>query len=166
MPSWRAACCAFARSREAMAVISHRSPRCIAGITFWTAILATPRTPQRSFGMWNRLSGLVNPQAGTPILQSQYDCPDRDAGVSGYRRGHGCADVHRCADVHQGCRTDLLSPLHRVSPSERHRAHVAAGLQVRAAVGEGYPRGRADAQDAALVCRTALRRLLERRAPG
>src|SRR5579859_699972 len=52
MASLRAACCAFARSREVMAVISHRSPRCMAGMIFWTAILATPRTPQRSFGMW------------------------------------------------------------------------------------------------------------------
>src|SRR5579863_9271161 len=59
MASWRAACCALMGSREAIAVMSHRSPRCMAGMTFWTAILATPSTPQRSLGMWNRFSSLV-----------------------------------------------------------------------------------------------------------
>ena len=34
-------------SRDAIATISQASPFCIAGITFLTAIPATPRTPQR-----------------------------------------------------------------------------------------------------------------------
>ena len=47
MPSSRAAFSALARSREAMAAISVRVPRCMAGMTLTVAILATPRTPQR-----------------------------------------------------------------------------------------------------------------------
>src|ERR1019366_4003986 len=48
MPRAAAACWALGRSREAMAAISHHSPRCMAGMTFFTAILAAPRTPQRT----------------------------------------------------------------------------------------------------------------------
>src|SRR5437763_4719338 len=48
MPSARAASSAFSRLREAMAATSLHSPFCIAGITFRTAILATPRTPHRT----------------------------------------------------------------------------------------------------------------------
>src|SRR6516225_3536649 len=44
-----AASCAFARSREAMAAISLQLPFCIAGITFFTAIPATPSTPHLTF---------------------------------------------------------------------------------------------------------------------
>src|SRR5208337_2318594 len=49
MPSLSAASRALARSREAIAAISDASPRCIAGITFSTAILATPSTPHLTF---------------------------------------------------------------------------------------------------------------------
>src|SRR5215213_10078116 len=47
MPSCAAVACALARSREAIAVISQSVPRCIAGSTFATPILAVLRTPQR-----------------------------------------------------------------------------------------------------------------------
>ena len=49
MPSERAASAALPASREAMATISASVPRCMAGITFFTAIAATPRMPQRTF---------------------------------------------------------------------------------------------------------------------
>src|SRR5215467_1392025 len=48
MPSARAACSAFSRSRDAIAVTSLHSPFCMAGITFLMAILATPSTPHRT----------------------------------------------------------------------------------------------------------------------
>ena len=44
----RAARCALPRSREAIATIWHRVPRCIAGTTFFTAMFAAPRIPQRT----------------------------------------------------------------------------------------------------------------------
>src|SRR5271165_757788 len=46
MPSLPAASRALPASREAIARICETSPRCIAGMTFSTAMLATPRTPQ------------------------------------------------------------------------------------------------------------------------
>src|SRR3989442_2238768 len=48
MPSVRAASSAFSRLREAMAATSIHSAFWIAGITFRVAILATPRTPDRT----------------------------------------------------------------------------------------------------------------------
>src|SRR5262245_13030138 len=48
MPSAVAAASALARSRDAIATISVSDPRCIAGITFFTAMPATPSTPHRS----------------------------------------------------------------------------------------------------------------------
>src|SRR5258708_5704307 len=48
MPSARAASSALWRSREAIAVAALPSPFCIAGMTFLTAIVAAPRTPQRT----------------------------------------------------------------------------------------------------------------------
>src|SRR5215831_3888862 len=45
MPSSSAKRRAFAASLEASASISHHSLPCIAGITFFTAILAVPNTP-------------------------------------------------------------------------------------------------------------------------
>src|SRR6266849_5778238 len=47
MPSCFASACAFARSREAIAVTSQYLPCCIAGITLVAAILAVLRMPQR-----------------------------------------------------------------------------------------------------------------------
>src|SRR5881296_1762026 len=44
-----AADCALDRSLEAMAWISDHRPACIAGMTFLTAMLATPRTPHLTF---------------------------------------------------------------------------------------------------------------------
>src|SRR5690349_7634334 len=49
MASWCAASSALRESREAMAAISLQSPFCIAGITFFTAIAATPSTPHLTF---------------------------------------------------------------------------------------------------------------------
>src|SRR3712207_2690564 len=48
MPSVVAVSRAFMRSRDAMAVTFDSFPRCIAGITLTVAILATPKTPQRT----------------------------------------------------------------------------------------------------------------------
>jgi hypothetical protein len=48
MPSSAAAAAARGASRDAMAVTSQRSDRCIAGITLFTAIAAQPRMPQRT----------------------------------------------------------------------------------------------------------------------
>src|SRR4051794_38007659 len=48
IPSAPAAASAFALSREAIAVTSVYSLRCMAGITFFTAMPATPNTPQRT----------------------------------------------------------------------------------------------------------------------
>src|SRR5688572_14780375 len=47
----RAAATALARvrSRDASPAISDHAPRCMAGMTFFTAMFATPRTPQRTF---------------------------------------------------------------------------------------------------------------------
>ena len=45
MPSVFAAAFALPGSREAIAAISETLPRCIAGMTFSVAILATPITP-------------------------------------------------------------------------------------------------------------------------
>src|SRR5271154_7576059 len=45
MPSFSAAARALLGSREAIAAISETLPRCIAGMTFSVAILATPITP-------------------------------------------------------------------------------------------------------------------------
>jgi hypothetical protein len=47
--SARAASSALVRSRDAIPTTSDNSPRCIAGMTFPVAILATARTPQRTF---------------------------------------------------------------------------------------------------------------------
>src|SRR5438132_11138983 len=49
MPNSLAACLALSRSLEAIAVTSDHSPRCIAGMTFFTAMLATPKTPHSTF---------------------------------------------------------------------------------------------------------------------
>src|SRR5262245_16359134 len=51
MPSFRAASFAFSSEREAMAAMRDRSPFCMAGITFSTAILATPRMPQATLSV-------------------------------------------------------------------------------------------------------------------
>src|SRR5215831_16803372 len=51
MPSCAAAFSALGSSRDAMAAISLHSPSCIAGITFFTAIPATPSTPHLTFCM-------------------------------------------------------------------------------------------------------------------
>src|SRR5262249_40040537 len=48
MPSEAAAADAFARSREAMATTRDEALRCIAGITFASAMFAAPRIPQRT----------------------------------------------------------------------------------------------------------------------
>jgi hypothetical protein len=49
MPSPSAATSAFVSSRDAIAVTSQNCPSRIAGITFRTAMSATPRTPHRTF---------------------------------------------------------------------------------------------------------------------
>src|SRR6476659_1118405 len=47
MPSCLAVACALARSRDAIAVTAQSAPRCMAGSTFATPILAVLRPPQR-----------------------------------------------------------------------------------------------------------------------
>src|ERR1043166_8361693 len=49
MPSSSAAPFAFDSLREAIATISVRAPRCIAGMIFLSAMFAAPRTPHRTF---------------------------------------------------------------------------------------------------------------------
>src|SRR5438105_15847324 len=49
MPNWAAAFSALLGSREEMAAISLHSPICMAGITFFTAMAATPNTPHLTF---------------------------------------------------------------------------------------------------------------------
>src|SRR5258708_4092267 len=56
IPRLLAACCAFSKVRDAMAVTSDHSLCCMAGITFTVAILATPRTPHFTFLRIERVS--------------------------------------------------------------------------------------------------------------
>src|SRR5436305_399637 len=72
MPSFEAACCAFANSREQIAVTTECSPFCIAGMTLVTAIDALERTPHRTLLFVCRAIGvLVRPSGLLPRLYGE-----------------------------------------------------------------------------------------------
>src|SRR5271157_5221180 len=104
MPSFSAASRALARSREAIAAISETSPRCIAGITFSTAILATPRTPHltlrnptpsllnRILGLRRRHAALRLPRQHPTRMLERAHCVER-SDLLGAQRQIGCGEI-------------------------------------------------------------------------
>jgi hypothetical protein len=48
MPSLSAAARALAKSRDAIATMREARPRCMAGITLFSAMFAAPKTPHRT----------------------------------------------------------------------------------------------------------------------
>src|SRR5215212_6504907 len=74
MPSCLAVAWALARSRDAIAVISQSAPRCMAGSTFATPILAVLRTPQRilvmicSFAEYVAVRAIILDRDRSPFL--------------------------------------------------------------------------------------------------
>src|SRR4030088_320400 len=109
MPSCCAVRRAFVRSLEAMAVTSDHSPSCIPGMTFLTAILATPKTPHLIFFAMNETLSrpTAMPQRDVDDLRqliysrerfrhgAHLDLDDPGARRLGTRQQHRCGYVRR-----------------------------------------------------------------------
>ena len=120
MFSSAAACFAFERSREAIAVISHHGLRCIAGMTFLSAMFAVLKIPQRTLIMVEEFHAKAQRSKGRLLCTF---APLREINLEGVKDG-----------------TDLESLFELLERQRRARmeqySHFATGREIEKVVGE------------------------------